>query len=951
MPAESSKNGQKPPVRHRTADNDDERNLRNPVSIIYDVREEERKTVFLMAGLHFILLVVLYFLKPARDSLFLVETGPDQLPLVYIILALVSLPVTYLVSNVLTRYSTRHAMVWMLVFLTLNLLLLRGLFVLDHPLIYMLFYIWVGIFGILVISLFWLLANSIFDAAQSKRLFSFLTLSAILGSIIGSNASSLIVSYTSLITENLLYLCIALLGVAVLLLSHLPESRSGRKDENEPESRLGEERIKSSVVKTIFSSRYQLMITGVIGLTTVASTLTDYQFKVLSFGAYPETESLTAFMGMFYAGISLVSLVVQVLFSSGIIKKWGVAGAVLTRPAGMMVGGVLMVIEPVLASVIILKGFDSTTRYSIDKTGRELLFLPLSQNVKERTKLFIDMFVDRFSRGLSGGLLLLLLFLTENPVNLIAYVLLFTLVCWMFLGYSARKEYVNTFRASLQRMMVDTGSIELNLDEPTILELIKESLRGGNDSQLLHTLLLLENTNGEPVAGELKNLLKHPNPEVRLRALKHFQGLKNVTLNEDVQDLLHDEEPEIRVETIYYLCLHTAKDPSSVIQSFLMKDDIQMQSAALGCACKHGEGNGEFPDPEMIDRILNNLPENEMNRVVIKTQLAEALGFISNRSLATRHLSELVQDTNRTVVKKALQSIARLKIDRLIPTLLQMLETNEYSVEVKEALGSFGDDYLMLYKNRFLDSSLPRTIRKQIPEIFYYRPNEQSLRRLEDMMETDEPGLRYHVIKTMNKIHRKKPERVPDRERVRSLLRFESRNYFNLLAIKVIQPKRRPNSILLRALTEKMDQTLERMFRLLGLIYDQKDLYSSYLALNSISSEKRSAALEFIDNILHPEDHKYIFPIVDDTGDDKKMEAGYRLFHIEKEPYDKALTRLIDGDDRWLKICAVYSVSPVCPADLQGRVAELTRTDDPLIRETAMMVQKRNQKRNGNPTT
>lgn len=155
------------------------------------------------------------------------------------------------------------------------------------------------------------------------------------------------------------------------------------------------------------------------------------------------------------------------------------------------------------------------------------------------------------------------------------------------------------------------------------------------------------------------------------------------------------------------------------------------------------------------------------------------------------------------------------------------------------------------------------------------------------MIEVENPDLRYHVIKTLNKIHRENPDLEPDKDRIRSCLKFESENYFNLLAIKSIQPKSRPNSILLKALSEKMDQTLERVFRLLGLIYDQKGLYSSYLALKSISFDKRSASVEFIDNILAPGDRKYIFPIVDDISEDKKMKTGYHLFNIEKQPYVK----------------------------------------------------------------
>jgi hypothetical protein len=332
---------------------------------------------------------------------------------------------------------------------------------------------------------------------------------------------------------------------------------------------------------------------------------------------------------------------------------------------------------------------------------------------------------------------------------------------------------------------------------------------------------------------------------------------------------------------------------------------------------------------------------------VIKAQVADALGFVNSRSLASRHLSNLLNDDHRIVVRKALQSIAKLKLDRMVPRLLEMLEKTDYTLEVREALGSYGNDYLTLYKNKFLDSSLPLILRKQIPGIFYHRPNEISMRHLEDMIEVDEPELRYHVIKTLNKIHREYPGIKPNKARIESCLRSESNIYFNLLAIKAIQPKSRPNSILLLALSEKMDQTLERMFRLLGLIYNQKDLYSSYLALKSVSTDKRSAAVEFIDNILNSEHRKFIFPIVDDISEQKKMETGYEHFKIEKVKYDEAIIKLFDDGDRWLKACAIYSVSPVCPANLQERVDEFTHSDDPLYRETAEMVQERNHRRNG----
>ena len=51
---------------------------------------------------------------------------------------------------------------------------------------------------------------------------------------------------------------------------------------------------------------------------------------------------------------------------------------------------------------------DTSLRYTIDKTTREVLFLPLPADVKYRAKPFVDVTVDRFAKAL-GALLLLVL--------------------------------------------------------------------------------------------------------------------------------------------------------------------------------------------------------------------------------------------------------------------------------------------------------------------------------------------------------------------------------------------------------------------------------------------------------------------------------------------------------------------------------------------------------------
>ncbi|HMB99356.1 MAG TPA: hypothetical protein VKM36_12775, partial [Balneolaceae bacterium] len=74
------------------------------INRFYDVRPGEWYVTIAMFFVNFLLMVVLYFLKPARDSLFLIELGAAQLPLVFILVAVVSIPVTQLVSRLVQSY-------------------------------------------------------------------------------------------------------------------------------------------------------------------------------------------------------------------------------------------------------------------------------------------------------------------------------------------------------------------------------------------------------------------------------------------------------------------------------------------------------------------------------------------------------------------------------------------------------------------------------------------------------------------------------------------------------------------------------------------------------------------------------------------------------------------------------------------------------------------------------
>lgn len=68
--------------------------MRQFLRTLVEIRRGELAITLLMSCNYYLVLVTYYFLKPARDSLFLVEIGPGQLPVVFMLIAVVAAPVT-----------------------------------------------------------------------------------------------------------------------------------------------------------------------------------------------------------------------------------------------------------------------------------------------------------------------------------------------------------------------------------------------------------------------------------------------------------------------------------------------------------------------------------------------------------------------------------------------------------------------------------------------------------------------------------------------------------------------------------------------------------------------------------------------------------------------------------------------------------------------------------------
>ena len=139
-----------------------------------------------------------------------------------------------------------------------------------------------------------------------------------------------------------------------------------------------------------------------------------------------------------------------------------------------------------------------------------------------------------------------------------------------------------------------------------------------------------------------------------------------------------------------------------------------------------------------------------------------------------------------------------------------------------------------------------------------------------------------------------------------------------------------------------MDKELERIFRLLKLIYPTKDFHSAYFGIQSTNPVIHDNALEFLENVLIPEFRGLLLPLIDSQVPVRQRVAlaNRTLGTVALTPAD-AVRSLLSSEDPWLRACAAYVIGELRLHEFKKDLERLAEDPDPLLRETARQALKK----------
>src|SRR4029078_2821022 len=320
----------------------------------------------------------------------------------------------------------------------------------------------------------------------------------------------------------------------------------------------------------------------------------DFQFKAAAKAAYASQMSLTTFFGSYYAWLAVITFFGQVVFTRSFLTGFGLIASLLVLAVSLFAGSLGIFLWPGLFSTAATDLTDAGLRPGVNQSGMEILYLPLSANVKKQVKTFLDVVLQRLGDGAAGLIVLAyaLFILQVDPARL-AYFSLSLIVIWAVCTFFLGNAYVEELRTGLETQAITWDEAAINYADKHTVKAVLETLQRDDEQALLFGLELAEKLDPKVIVPRLPlSLLRHPSPIVRRRSLKLFGVSTDPQKLQQIVRLLQDENAEVQAEAINVVCAVRKEDAIPVMRPYLESPDARGQSAEI-------DGLLHYGDPEI----------------------------------------------------------------------------------------------------------------------------------------------------------------------------------------------------------------------------------------------------------------------------------------------------------------------------------------------------------------
>ena len=291
------------------------------------------------------------------------------------------------------------------------------------------FFIWLSVYNLFVVSIFWQMNVDLFSPEQGKRLFGFIAAGATIGAVVGSATTATLARHVP--PTALLLGAAVLLEVAVFAVGRL--ARLSPTLHHRPQETREERPIGGGVLSGIINALrnpYLLNISCFILLFSITSTFLYFQQLGIVSRTLADRGAQTAFFATIDLTVNCLTLAIQLFFTGRIVVLLGGAVSLALLPALTIAGFGTLAALPNLTTIAVFQSIRRAGDYAIARPTREILFTVLPREDRYKTKSFIDTFVYRLGDQV-GAWSVALLRSFGNDVATVAMVAMPVAALWL----------------------------------------------------------------------------------------------------------------------------------------------------------------------------------------------------------------------------------------------------------------------------------------------------------------------------------------------------------------------------------------------------------------------------------------------------------------------------------------------------------------------------------------
>lgn len=396
-------------------------------------------TLFL-SFISFFILMGYSFIRPIVDAMFIQKYGSDNLPYIWIATGIIIFISVSLYNRFVRGYKILTLVLYTSIvsFLILCILWIMLLFKVNS--IEALCYVIKDIYIMFILEQVWTLASLVYNENTAKKYYGIMMAIATVGSFLGNIIeASIVKTFGSVYTLLFGLLCML---IAIIIEAYVMSRPHVIGFKNETMENWKESVSISGGFNIIFKKKYIFMIFLLVLLIQFVTAEIDLAFNGFVEKNVHLLDDKSQFFGYLNSSIDGLSLFFNLTTTMALLKYLGIFFVLFGGPIIQMAWSLIFYLFPLLAVITGLKIFNKSCDYSLYRAAKEMLYLPLSYEEKNKSKAIIDVMTYRIGKSIAAAFILLFKSIFSSNPDSLTITIIVTAGIWIFIVYILRVEYI-----------------------------------------------------------------------------------------------------------------------------------------------------------------------------------------------------------------------------------------------------------------------------------------------------------------------------------------------------------------------------------------------------------------------------------------------------------------------------------------------------------------------------